>query len=275
MPWKANSGNIYKLCLLDTNAISEILKYPMNEGIGFTTKYPPSEYAPCFSIYNLLELRRNEEVYTKFLSMFSIYSIFLLKPYKMIFDDEINNYESKSAISPLYNAFTPLGKDDSYNLRLFIDILFSSDQFSTIETDWRKDEEITLQSWIENKHFYKPINKFPNALEADIYINKAWPQYITLMNNEFYKNLINKNIFPNIDQFPSIKTMLYSIYYRLYNPSWVPTPSEVTDVKITAVTPYLDVFITEKFQENIITKIKYKVKGLNSLTTVRLKDIRV
>ena len=39
MPWTAASGTTYRLCLLDTNAISEIVKYPKVEGDVFLKKF--------------------------------------------------------------------------------------------------------------------------------------------------------------------------------------------------------------------------------------------
>ncbi len=79
MPWKAKSETEYNLCLLDTNAISEILKNPKVEGKGYFEKFSPSTHVPCFTIYNLIELRRNQNVYQKFLDFFSLYPIFLIK----------------------------------------------------------------------------------------------------------------------------------------------------------------------------------------------------
>ena len=60
MTWTAALENVYKLCLLDTNAISDIVKRPEIEGRGFILTFPPSIYAPCLTVYSLIELRRVE-----------------------------------------------------------------------------------------------------------------------------------------------------------------------------------------------------------------------
>ena len=70
--------------------------------------------------------------------------------------------------------------------------------------------------------------------------------------------------------------MLYSIYYRIYDPALVKRagPGEVTDIEIMSPVPYVDAVITEKFQAGILRKIKHKVKGMNDLEIFTLKDIR-
>lgn len=48
---------------------------------------------------------------------FAKYPCSLLKPQEMIFEDEINNYQSLQKSNVLFNAFSTFGKDDSYNYR--------------------------------------------------------------------------------------------------------------------------------------------------------------
>jgi len=274
MPWTSESGNSYNLCLLDTNAISEILKNPLVEGKGFIKCFPPSMHVPCFTIYNLIELRRSDDVYKKFLSFFSIYPIFLIKTQSMILKEEIKAYDSENEISVLFNAFTPLGKNDSYNLEEFIDSLFLNSELSKLESTWRSFENETLKSWISNKGNFEVTSKDPNSIDAEKYIEQAGLQTLIGMEMDWCKDKIGHKIVPDINKFPSIKIMLYSLYYRLYDQSWKVTPGEVTDILITSVVPYVDVYITEKFQANIASKIKKKVYNLEKVSIKRIRDIR-
>ncbi len=274
MPWKAKSGKEYKLCLLDTNAISEILKNPKVEGRGYIEKFPPSTHVPCFTIYNFIELRRNQRVYQKFLNFFSHYPIFLTKTQSMILNEEIRVYNSNDDIIIQFNAFTPLGKDDSYNLRLFIEKVFENEQIRELETSWRKNETETLNNWIATKNNFIPSNKYPNTNDAEKYIEQAGLPTLMRLEMNWCKRMIEKKMVPDIDKFHSVKIMLYSLYYRLYDPSWKAKPSEVTDISIISTAPYVDTFVTEKFQVNIMKKIKNKVKNLNKLEIKRIRDIR-
>ena len=89
MPITLPNGSNYKLCLLDTNALSEIVKHPNNEGRGFIERFPPSEFVPCLTVYNLIELRRQSDVLRKFIKFFDVYPSFIAKPFQLILEAEI------------------------------------------------------------------------------------------------------------------------------------------------------------------------------------------
>ncbi len=260
--------------MLDTNAISEILKNKNFEVKHFIEKFPPSEYAPCFSFYNLIEVRRSKDVYQNFLSFFSIYPIFLLKTQSMIFNEEILKYNNNQDINILFNAFSPKGENDSYNLKLFIDTLFMNSELKNIETSWRDFEQETLDFWISSKMNFNPISNIPNSKDAEEYIEQAGLQTLIRLDMDWCKNKIENKEVPDIDKFSSVKIQLYSLYYRLYEPSWKPAPGEVTDLLIISVVPYVDVYITEKFQANIIQKIRKKVHNLEKVAIKKIRDLR-
>ncbi len=125
MPITLPNGSTYKLCLLDTNALSEIVKQPSNEGRGYIERFPPSEYVPCFTVYNLFEIRSVSEVFRKFVAFFQIYPSFLARPFQQILDTEIAAKGRPAANDILLQAFTPLGSDSSYDFVHFIDSLFA------------------------------------------------------------------------------------------------------------------------------------------------------
>lgn len=273
MPWIAKSGKSYQLCLLDTNAISDILKNKNSEGKHFVERFPPTDYTPCFSFYNLIELRRSKDVYRKFLSFFSIYPIFLLKIQSMIFIEEILKYDNDQDISILLNSFSPTGKDDSYNLKSFIDNLFRNLELKELESSWRDFEHNTLDSWISNKKNFIPKSNIPNSTDAEEYIEQSGLQTLMRLDMDWCKNKIENKEVLDINKFASVKMQLYSLYYRLYDPSWKPAPGEVTDLLIISAVPYVDVYITEKFQANIISKINKKVYNLNNVEIKRIRDL--
>ena len=66
-------SNEYKLILLDTNIIRELLNFPSNTRKGFFHKAFLSEtkYASCFSIYNVIELMPYNDIFEKFVDIFS------------------------------------------------------------------------------------------------------------------------------------------------------------------------------------------------------------
>jgi hypothetical protein len=274
VPWVAQSGNTYNLCLLDTNALSEIIKHPKVEGRGFVERFAPNSFAPCFTVYNLIELRRKKFIFKAFVDFFSKYPCFLLKPYQMILNDEKKSCGNLSTVSPLMNAFSQLGPDSSYDFNNFVDKLFLGEKMNRLEQNWRNEESTTLQVWLSRKRNFSPKRSVPNAVDADSYVKEAGLQCLIASDPHWTRTQINNGRIPNINEFPSLKVMLYSQYYRLYDPDWVPKPQEVTDVMIMSAAPYMDVVITEAFQAEILKKVKNKVKGLDKVEFVTLKDIR-
>lgn len=274
MPWTAISGNEYQLCLLDTNAISEIVKNRSVEGAGFIRNFPPSSHAPCITVYNIIELRRNKRAYNEFLKMFSIYPLVLTKPQELILDEEIRVFDTDERANILFNAFTPRGEDDSYNLSKFIDRLFQESTLKTLEINWRSFEESTLSTWVAGRDNFITSSEYPNAADAERYIDLAFLQTLIRLRIDWCKAKIEARIEVTPDDFPSLKTMLYSLYYRIYDPSWQPSHSDVTDILISSAIPYSDVFITEKFQANILSKLKTQNPKLKSIDVKRIKDIR-
>lgn len=58
------NGTDYRLCMLDTNAVSELVKRQavFAHFLEWSLVAAPI-FVPCFSVFTLLELRRNAEVY--------------------------------------------------------------------------------------------------------------------------------------------------------------------------------------------------------------------
>jgi len=274
MPWTANSGNTYNLCLLDTNALSEIIKYPKVEGRGFVERFGPSSFVPCFSVYNLIELRRKQSLFDEFVAFFAKYPCILLKPQPMILNEEKRSHVNMSIVSLLMHAFSPLGHNSSYDLRLPIDKLFSREEFAKLEQNWSNEESATLLIWLAQKSNFKPKCSVPNAADADDYVMEAGIQSLLASDLQWAQTEINAGRIPNINNFPSLKVMLYSQYYRLHDPHWEPKSQEVADVLIMSAAPYMDVVVTEAFQAEILKKIRKKVVGLEKLQIATLKDIR-
>ena len=69
--------------------------------------------------------------------------------------------------------------------------------------------------------------------------------------------------------------MLYSQYYRIFDPHRQLTPQDVTDTRIMACAPYVDALVTERFHAEILNKIRSRVRGLTALEIARVRDLRV
>lgn len=165
-------ANDYKLILLDTNAIREIVTNTNMSGKGFLEKFfacSSDAYAPCFSIYNVIELMPYQDIYEKFLEFFSTIPCLVMFPVKSIFQREVECYlEGKSFVidGHIANAFTPLVLKDNYNCKKFFEniakdtTLMENIQnevktFSSIATDWENRKNRT-EKMLKAQHL--PLN---------------------------------------------------------------------------------------------------------------------
>jgi hypothetical protein len=269
MPWTAQSGNTYQLVLLDTNALSDIAKNKKKVGLRFVTEFDAGGYAPCFTIYSLIEIRRNEEAYKSFLKLFSVYPIFILKPHSVILEDEKAAYDTDKNVSALLYGFSP-----SHDLRHFIDIHFSKPENLELEKNWKEDERRIMESWLEMKKNFNPTSESANKEDAETYVNKALFQQLCQRFPAFVREELDKGIIPGSNKFPSLQAMIYSQYYRIFDKNRKINLSDVTDVRIMATTPYVDVLITENFQAEVFKKFKAEVPLLKELRVVRVGDLR-
>jgi len=88
-------ANDYKLILLDTNAIREIVTNTNMSGKGFLERFfacSSDAYAPCFTIYNVIELMPYQDIYEKFLEFFSTIPCLVVFTVKSIFQREVECY---------------------------------------------------------------------------------------------------------------------------------------------------------------------------------------
>jgi hypothetical protein len=274
MTWTAQSGKTYQLVLLDTNALSDIVKNKKKEGLRFVTEFDAGGYAPCITIYTLFEIRKNEEAYKSFLKFFSVYPVFFLKPQLEILKDEIAAYNTDKNVSALFNAFTTYGKNQSHDLRYFIDVHFSKPENIELEKNWKEDERRGMEFWLKMRKNFKSTSHDANKKDAKRYVNEVLFEYLRQEFPAFVQQEPSKKKIQASNKFPSLQAMIYSQYYRIFDRKRKFNRSDVTDVRIMAASPYVDVIITENYQAEVFKKFKAEVHLLKELRVVRVGDLR-
>ncbi|MHA1228442.1 MAG: hypothetical protein ACTSPV_17060 [Candidatus Hodarchaeales archaeon] len=272
MPWTAKNDNVYKYCLLDTNIISEIVKNPLAEGKVFLEKFPADTYIPCISAYSLVELRKNQSVFSAFMDQFSEVLFFVTKPFTEILAEEFKTYVVPNEIQPVQLAVIP--NYPQVNLERLIEEIFSDEEVIETENHWQENNLSVLSSWTGRLENYQQESPTANSKDADRYWEEAGLQTLMFLNPAWAKEKVEEGHLIDANHFSSVKAMLYSQYYRLYDPHWEPRPQEVTDIQIIAVSPYVDAVITEKFQAEILKKIKTKIYGMENLEIATLRNLR-
>ncbi len=280
MPFITHNGKEYGLCLLDTNIISEISKNISGERQKFNKMLFKNSWIPCIASGSLFEIRRNPVVYNKFLDVFSVLPFFFLKPFIILFESERKMYDEVDTVSPIHFFISFENKDPNLRLRNFMKTIFLQESVIESENSRRIDEAKVIQNWNSSMDNFIQNSKVANAKDADRYVEEAAFQTILRIDVDLGSDFINKKLRNGeyIDEtlFPSVVIMLYSKYYRYFDPGWKSAPQEVTDIEIISTVPYMDVVITENYQAEILRKIQNggKFLDIKNIKVLTLRDIR-
>lgn len=272
--------NIYKLVLLDTNALREIVCNTNLSGKGFLLKFfnDDAKYAPCFSIYNAIELMPYKDIFENFLNFFSTIPCLMTFPAKSIFQKEYDCYTNGLAFeitNEIAYAFTPYSPHDSYNCKHFftsltdnidlVDVIQKEIiQFPSVAKDWESKRSSA-------KEMLKNMGLPLNMIDEKFYRSQE--------NETVLKDLRNFGIAvtPNTDisKLPASRMMEYSQFIRIYQTEKQIKPNDVMDVQISCIVPYVDAVITENFQADVYKKAKRLIPQMKELEIYTLKDIRI
>ena len=86
------NGTDYRLCLLDTNAVSEMLKNrepAFRNYLTWSLRDDRPTFVPAFSLFTIIELRQSPAVYEQFTDVFSTVPCLLLKSREQLLEEEI------------------------------------------------------------------------------------------------------------------------------------------------------------------------------------------
>lgn len=273
-------ANNYNLILLDTNAIREIVTNTNMAGNGFLERFfshSSDAYAPCFSIYNAIELMPYQDIFEKFLEFFSTIPCLMIFPVKKIVQREVECClrETDFVIDGyIANAFSSLGQKDNYNCKSF---------FNGIVKD------LTLMDNIKNevKMFSSIASDWENRRKKADTMLKAQHLPLNMINEKFYrtqekdtiiKDLTNYGIKVPLDieifKLPASRMMEFSQFVRIYQTRKKIKPNDVMDIQISCIVPYVNAVITENFQADVYKKAKHFIPQLENLEIYTLKDIR-
>ena len=271
--------NEYKLILLDTNALREIVTNENFSGKGFLSKFFAKQplYAPCFSIYNAIELMPYKDIYEKFLDFFSIIPCLMFFPIKIIVQEEYRSFQQNidfKITNQIANAFSPIVNNDSYNCRRFFERLsVNKELMQNINDEISNLKSIAIKWESQRDITRKQLAKL--ALPENM-IDEKYYRFVE--KETIVKDLINWGIEPNhdidLEKFPAIRIMEYSQFNRIHCTKKAIRPNDVMDITISGIVPYLNAVITEKFQANVYKKAKSFISQMQSLEIYTLNDIR-
>lgn len=263
----------YKLCLFDTNALSAFLQRPEEWIIYFNQEFSLSDTIICYSIFTLSELYYRQELFEKYIEFFSLFPSALLDGHESIFQKEMQAYQKTEFVNPVVLAPCSIcGEGLSQKEKL--EKVIKKSGFIDKTKYWKNAQEDILEGMIELKKNYPPKNGKYTVKEIEDFNLYASTSQIGMRNRPFAQKILDSGQFIDIAQFPSLKSTSYIVFYKFYPDDRKPLSSDVFDIMISALLPYVDYFLTEGNLYDIIMKIKGKHGFLENIIPYKLKDIR-
>jgi len=268
------NGREYKLLLVDTNVISEMIKNPSHEFRKFLEWTIPNKFIPSFSLFTILEIRKAVNIYDKFLELFSILPCVILKSHEQLFTDETLHYPNPKEINPILVAFTGALAPEGKKLKDILDLAFSDTVNLNNEAMWNSSKSEVVDSIKDLvKNFPSEDGKYTSKRIRE-FIEIAGFSQIALKAPEFARSKVNLQEAISIDAFPSLKMMLFTAFYKFYVDSRIPRISDTFDLIIFATIPYVDAIISENHQVEVVKKIKTQDDFIGHVQALTLKHIR-
>lgn len=263
-----------RLCLLDTNVLSELLKNKDAFFKRFCELYPFSNYVHCYSIFSIIELKRSGYLYEKFLDVFSLIPSLIMNSHEAIYQEEMKHYidrnhRIKSWVIPPF----AIKSESNMSPRQKLEYVLSQPENVEKEKYWLDSCDKILTGILSLKENYLPAGKCYTKNGILQFVDIATSTQIVLRSPDFVKKSLDSGKAIDIDLFPSIKSYIYIVFYKFYPDARKPKKSDVFDIIISSLLPYVDAFVTESHQNETINKIKKVDKLLNHLDNRSIKSI--
>jgi hypothetical protein len=266
----------YRLCLLDTNAVSEMAKRPKTLGQFLSWAHgTPPVFMPCFSLFTVLELRQNHSVYAQFMQWFGQVPCIILKSHEQLLEDEVNSYPDPSAIDPTLLGFSAGLGGEGNDLRKALPHAFGTKSVRKQERKWNdgRDEIVRgIGSLVAN---FPPERDTYTDSEIRFFLEVTGLQQLVLRAPGFAELIIDNGETVDVDAFPSLKATAYTVFHKFYSDrTRKPTRSDAFDIIIAAATPYVEAVITENHQAEVLRKTMRRDDFISDLNVFTLRDLR-
>jgi len=268
------NGREYKLLLVDTNVVSEMIKNPTREFKSFLEWTVPNKFIPSFSLFTVLEIRKAVDIYEKFLELFSVLPCVILKSHEQLFTEEVVHYPNPKTINPILVASSGVLAPENQKLKDLLNAVFSDSENLKNENIWNEGKfEVVegIKSLVEN---FPPNGKKYTSKRIREFIEIAGFAQIAMRAPKFAKSKLDSGIAVSVDAFLSLKMILYTVFYKFYNDPRQSSSSDTFDLIISAVTPYVDAVISENHQVEVIKKIKSQDDFIQHVQGFTLRHLR-
>jgi hypothetical protein len=270
-------ANQYPLCLLDTLAVSEMVRRPQ----GAFRRYlewahaGDEQFVPCFTVYTLMELRRQPALFSAFIERFQPFPCVLLKGYAELLGEEVNAYPDPSEIDPCSIAFTPLGGEGNQLANL--PRILALHELLKQEREWNEAGPEIVAGMVSLVWNYPPEGTTYTAGEIASFVEIASFSQLALHGfTDFARNVHDRSgEHVDMSAFPSLRAMTCVVFQKFYaDLNRKPLNSDAFDVLISAALPYVEAVITEANLADALRKTARRDEFLGHLQVFTLRDFR-
>ena len=265
----------YPLCLLDTMAVSEMVKRPegaFRNFLDWSHRADP-QIVPCFTIYTLMELRRKPVLFDQFVERFDPFPCVMVKGYAHLLEDEVAAYPDPANVDPCAIAFTPLGGEGNQlsNLPYLLDL----PQHAKQERQWNEAGPEIVEGMVSLVSNYQPAGDTYTRDEVRHFVWLASFSQLVYHAEEFVQQMLDSGQEIDMDAFPTLKAMTYTVFHKFYaDADRTPSNSDAFDVLIAGALPYVEAVITESHLADALGKTKRRDHFLDQLEVFTLRDFR-
>jgi hypothetical protein len=261
----------YKLTLLDTCIISELLKNKGELSKNILSKVIDNGYI-CFSDETIKELIRSPIVFDEFIEIFSYFPSLILKPFGMLIEEEIQNYDSQKEIDPVLMILNQSLWDGG---KTYLKKIINSKYSKEFLKKNQKDQMEALQGMLEKREGYPPAGNKYTLKEIDLFIELTTWQQILYNHNIWFQERAQMKPAIKAERFPSVQMFCSLVFYKFYiNKERIAKLSDMPDLFMASSYPYIDEVITEKDQVEMVRQIQKKHKLCNQLTLYTINHFR-
>lgn len=257
----------YKYIFLDTNALREIVTNNNLSGKIFLEKFIIEKYVPCFSIYNIWEIKPLQDIYDKFIDFFSIVPCLVIFPNKLVLAEEYKCYQRKEKMkicNKISNVFSPLGKENTYRTKLFFEGYYNNKQLKDLTNEHIAQLNTIASNWQDQRAVVGKISFVEyKKLEKDIVVKdlQNW-------------GVIQEGVEIELDSFPAARIMEYSHFRRVHQTNKFIKPNDVLDIEISCIVPYVNAVITERFQCDVYRAAQKFIPQMNEVNIYTMSELR-
>jgi hypothetical protein len=144
------------------------------------------------------------------------------------------------------------------------------------EEEWNKAGPEIVDGMVSLVQNYRPAGATYTPEETRQFVSMASLQQLAYHDHvELIQRVHGDGEAVDMDAFPTLKAMTYTVFHKFYaDHNRKSSNSDAFDVLIAALLPYVEAFITENHQAEVLRKTKRRDNFLGGLQVFTLRDFR-